>query len=553
MRSILVSVALFACASDWAVAAEAFTIHDAIQQAIQTNPGVGEATANRRATESEMRQSQGVLLPQVRLDAAKVEDKLKQRDFVPPPINNDRWVSGHEGSVVVRQLLFDGFASVNEIWRQTARVDAASHRVLERTELIALDATESYIDVVRYLQIVQVAEGNLAAHRRIQSNVTSRFQGGRSGEGDLQQTMERTAGAEAAVAEFRRALDDARARYRRSVGLEPFNLRFPARLRGLPGSKDDSLAVALRFNPTIRAAQSDALAARYGFRATAGAFAPNVSLEGRATRSEDVPSYPGHRDELTGKVILSWDVFNGGRDVWKRNEAAERMIEQNMRYARLQREAFESLDKAWSARTITSDRIAALAKQVDAATKVVTIYGKEYEIGQRTLINLLDAENQLFGARVSLISARGVSVFADYQLLAAMGQLLEYLKTAAPPEAEPMTPGLFGMVPYRLPPIHFRDPGIGPEPLNLQVPLEKRSDAGPVDGPALLRLSDSGRHWWNSQDPAIASALHSVKPRTDTASNGTFDSRWVDPATGASLSFAPAAPTVHWPLSPGQR
>ena len=553
MRSILVSVALFACASDLAVAAEAFTIHDAIQQAVQTNPGVGEATANRRATESEMRQSQGVLLPQVRLDAAKVEDKLKQRDFVPPPINNDRWVSGHEGSVVVRQLLFDGFASVNEIWRQTARVDAASHRVLERTELIALDATESYIDVVRYLQIVQVAEGNLAAHRRIQSNVTSRFQGGRSGEGDLQQTMERTAGAEAAVAEFRRALDDARARYRRSVGLEPFNLRFPARLRGLPGSKDDSLAVALRFNPTIRAAQSDALAARYGFRATAGAFAPNVSLEGRATRSEDVPSYPGHRDELTGKVILSWDVFNGGRDVWKRNEAAERMIEQNMRYARLQREAFESLDKAWSARTITSDRIAALAKQVDAATKVVTIYGKEYEIGQRTLINLLDAENQLFGARVSLISARGVSVFADYQLLAAMGQLLEYLKTAAPPEAEPMTPGLFGMVPYRLPPIHFRDPGIGPEPLNLQVPLEKRSDAGPVDGPALLRLSDSGRHWWNSQDPAIASALHSVKPRTDTASNGTFDSRWVDPVTGASLSFAPAAPTVHWPLSPGQR
>lgn len=557
MRSILLSVALVACASDFAVAAEAFTIHDAIQQAIQTNPAVGEATANRRATESEMRQTQGTLLPQVRLDASKIENRLNQRDLVVAPVNNDKWISGHEGSVVVRQLLFDGFASVNEIWRQTARVDAASHRVLERTELIALDATESYIDVVRYLQIVQIAEANVAAHRRIQTNVTSRFQGGRSGEGDLQQTMERTAGAEAALAEFRRALDDARAKYRRAVGLEPFNLRFPARLRGMPASKDDSLAVALRFNPTIRAAQSDALAARYGFRATAGAFVPNVSLEGRATRSEDVPTFPGHRDELTGRVILSWDVFNGGRDVWKRNEAAERMIEQNMRYARLQREAFESLDKAWSARTITSDRIAALSKQVDSATKVVTIYGKEYEIGQRTLINLLDAENQLFGARVSLISARGVSVFADYQLLAAMGQLLEYLKTAAPPEAEPLTPSLFGMVPYRLPPIHFKDPGIGPEPLNLQGPFEKRSDAGPVDGPALMRLSNSGSHWWNSQDAAIATALNSVRPRTDAAvaqaANGTFDSRWVDPAGSASLSFAPDTPTIRWPLAPGQQ
>ena len=87
-----------------------------------------------------MRQSQGTLLPQVRLDASKVENRLNQRDLVPGPVNNDKWISGHEGSVVVRQLLFDGFASVNEIWRQTARVDAASHRVLERTELIALDA-----------------------------------------------------------------------------------------------------------------------------------------------------------------------------------------------------------------------------------------------------------------------------------------------------------------------------------------------------------------------------------------------------------------------------
>src|SRR3954451_7833091 len=121
MRSIFLSVALVVCASDFAAAAEAFTIHDAIQQATQTNPAVGEATANRRATESEMRQSQGVLLPQVRLDASKVENKLNQRDFVPPPVNNDKWISGHEGSVVVRQLLFDGFSSVNEIWRQTAR------------------------------------------------------------------------------------------------------------------------------------------------------------------------------------------------------------------------------------------------------------------------------------------------------------------------------------------------------------------------------------------------------------------------------------------------
>jgi hypothetical protein len=124
-----------------------------------------------------------------------------------------------------------------------------------------------------------------------------------------------------------------------------------------------------------------------------------------------------------------------------------------------------------------------------------------------------------------------------------MGQLLEYLKTAAPPEAEPMTPGLFGIIPYRLPPIHFKDPGIGPEPLNLQGPVEKRSDAGPVDGPALVRLSERWPARMNSHKEAIASAMDATQP-----SGGSFDTRWVDP--GASLAFAPVGPAIAWPLAP---
>ena len=118
-------------------------------------------------------------------------------------------------------------------------------------------------------------------------NVKRRFEGGRSGEGDIQQSNERLAAAEAILAEFRIRYDDAKARYRRAVGLEPFNVRFPGRLPGLPPSKDDSLAVALRHNPTLRAAGADAEAAKFGFRATAGAFVPTVTLEGRATRGVD--------------------------------------------------------------------------------------------------------------------------------------------------------------------------------------------------------------------------------------------------------------------------
>ena len=138
--------------------------------AVQTNPSIGEAAANRRATEAELRQTQSTLLPQVRLDASVGPERLNNPATFPlnnitPTLNNGQWVAGAQGSVFIRQLLFDGFTSLHEVWRQTARVDAAAARTHERSELTALDASEAYLDVVRYTRLVALAQENVAAHR----------------------------------------------------------------------------------------------------------------------------------------------------------------------------------------------------------------------------------------------------------------------------------------------------------------------------------------------------------------------------------------------------
>ena len=155
-----------------------------------------------------MRQQQGTLLPQVRVEGRWGPERFNQ-NIVPAPLGNGQWLDGRATSVVVRQLLFDGFTSINEIWRQSARVNAAAARVHERTELLALDAAEAYIDVTRYLRLVAIAEDNLRVHRNLFANVQSRFNGGRAGEGDLEQTRERVENAEAALAGFRQFRDAA--------------------------------------------------------------------------------------------------------------------------------------------------------------------------------------------------------------------------------------------------------------------------------------------------------------------------------------------------------
>jgi adhesin transport system outer membrane protein len=467
---ILSIVGTLACfCGSLAAANDAFTIVDAINQAVTTHPGVGEAAANRRATEAELRQTQGTLLPQVRLEGKVGRQRFNHQDVIPPPAGNNTWLNSREGSVVVRQLLFDGLTSINETWRQAARVDAAAYRVRERTELIALDAAEAYIDVVRFSHLVGLANENIATHRRILENVQARFQGGRAGEGDLEQVRERVEAAIAIRAQFLQQLDEARAVFRRAVGVEPHNLRIPGRLRGLPARKDASLAIALRHNPTIQAGEADREAARHGFNATSGSFVPNVALEGRATRGYNTGTVIGDRTEASAYGVATWDIFRGGQDAWRRAEFAERYQEQTMRHARLQREAFQLIDKAWAARTITNDRMAALTRQIAADRRVIAAYQKEFELGQRSLIDLLNAYNQLFNARVQLESTRGTAVFADYQLLAAMGQLLPYLKAPTTVDSEPLQMKPFGIFPTKLPPVLFKVPEPGSEPLSVSA------------------------------------------------------------------------------------
>ena len=161
----LAAVLLCSCCIWTEARAERFSINNAISQAVLTNPSIGEASANRRATETELRQTQSTLLPQVRLEARVGPERFTQ-DITPPPLGNGQWLNGKSGSVVVRQILFDGLASIHDIWRQAARVNAASFRVRERSELTALDAAEAYIDVVRFLRLVALADQKLIVPAR---------------------------------------------------------------------------------------------------------------------------------------------------------------------------------------------------------------------------------------------------------------------------------------------------------------------------------------------------------------------------------------------------
>jgi adhesin transport system outer membrane protein len=417
------------------------SLEQAIRRAVMTNPAVGEASANRRATDYELRQSQGGLLPQIRVQADIGPERTRLYDLPAGASNNRReWSTGRQANVVVRQVLFDGFSTTNEIWRQAARVDAASWRVQERSELVALDTVQAYIDILRLRDMIAQSERNISVHRKLLSDVETRFQGGRAGRGDRDQVQERVFAADAARAELQQRLGESVALFRRAVGQEPSTLRWPGRPRGLPVSRAAALDIALNSNPTLRAADADLDAVRAQRQGANASNLPVIALEGRAelgknTNSGSISS-SGRYDDFSGKLTASWLLYSGGADTARQYELAERVTEQSLRFDVLRRQARESIDKAWSTRVAFDERARSLGSQVAAAGRVVDAYRQEYELGQRTLLDLLNAEQSLYNARVALINSRGLAVFADYQMLAATGSLLAAVRVAAPGESK---------------------------------------------------------------------------------------------------------------------
>lgn len=419
------------------VAEAQMSLREAIRRAVHTNPAVGEASANRRATEQEMRQSQGALLPQIRVQADIGPERQQFTDnrFKSITTGRSEFVNGHQANVVVRQLIFDGFASTNEIWRNAARVDASGWRVQERSELVALDTVQSYIDILRLREMITQADRNIAVHRKLLSDVQSRFDGGRAGRGDLDQVQERVFAAEAARAELEARLGESVALFRRAVGQEPVRLTWPARPQGLPASRAAAVDMALGRNPTLQAAGSDLDAVKAQRKAADGTNLPTVALEGRLDYGKDSQGNLGRYNDASAKLSASWPIYSGGTDTARQYELAERVTEQSLRFDVLRRQANESIDRAWSTRIAFRERIRALTGQVSAAERVIVAYRSEYDLGQRTLLDLLNAEQSRYNAQVALIGARGLSIFADFQLLAATGTLLASVGVQAPAES----------------------------------------------------------------------------------------------------------------------
>ena len=429
--TVMIPGALLLCATP----AAGIELRDAVQAALQTNPEIRQAVHNKAATQKERRQAEGLWMPRV-----SVEASAGIRDLDSPTRRaideDDDTLYPLEARITADQLLLDMGGRNAEIRRQASRTDAAAARVEERSEYVALNVSRAYIDYVLQQRLTAIAEDNASFHERLAGDLREGVAKGSISIADQQQAEERLQSARARLTEAREDLETAAIQFRTLAGVPLDSVTMPPDLsQCVPGSLEDAVAMARQNNPRVQESIADLSTARELITAARSEMGPRLNLEATARTGEDVDGTNGHTRDLMGRVVLRWLLFNGGTNVANVREQQARADEAHARLFEMTRRAEEDARSAWNRLTNQSRLVTELETQSRVSDDLLLSYREQFNVGRRSLLDVLDAQNTRYNVQAQAETARMAKLYAQYRVLAASNRLIECLGVQMPQAA----------------------------------------------------------------------------------------------------------------------
>ncbi|HKT76127.1 MAG TPA: TolC family protein [Sphingobium sp.] len=420
--------------SGWAQTTD---LKSAIAAAIDSHPEINQAIQNKEAIEFEREQARGLDLPRVNFEGSAGVRRLENATRRAIGIENQT-LYPIEADLVAEETLFDSGYRSAEKRRQASRVDGAALRVGERSQFVALNVTRQYLDYMLQQRVVAAAEDNIAFHRKLLGDLGEGVQKGSISIADQQQAQERYQAALVRKSEAEQDMTNAAIQFRTLTGLSIDQVTMPASVESaVPPTLDEAIAAARTNNPLIREAEADIQAAHAVVDEAKAETGPTVLVEGRGRVGQDMDGFKGNTNDVQGRVVLRWQLYNGGINRAKVQEMTRRASEARFRLSQRQREAEEDVRTAWNRRDTERKRITDLTTQSTVSDSLLVSYREQFNVGRRSLLDVLDSQNTRFNTQVRAETARFSELFSQYQILAATNQLLDTLGITPPSGANP--------------------------------------------------------------------------------------------------------------------
>lgn len=396
---------------------QAETLEEALANAYSNNPTLRAQRASQRAVDETVSQERAGWRPTVTLSAAATEkrtDTNRGNAVTTTPLSI---------GISVTQPLYRGGRTVNGTQQAEFNVLAARARLIAVEQQVLRDTVAAYVDVLRDQATVQLNQNNMAVLQRQLDATRDRFEVGEVTRTDISQAEARLSRARSDFIQAEGNLEISRADYANLVGHPPENLERVPALTGLPRTQEEALEGALARNPALVAANSAEQASDFAVRSGRGKLMPTVSLIGDLTHSEETAVAGLESDTASITARLSVPLYQSGSEHSKVRQLRQTNNQRRIEVEESRRAVIEDVTQAWERLNTATARIRSRADQVAAAELALDGVRQEAEVGSRTVLDVLDAEQELLDARVALVAVERDEYVAGFDLRAAVGRL----------------------------------------------------------------------------------------------------------------------------------
>jgi adhesin transport system outer membrane protein len=429
MKNALLIVALMASSS-----AIADTLYDAVQHGMIANPDVLLNTAKGLSAKQGIDKAKGGYYPTVDVNAGFGREKSHNPTTEAIDDTNIAILNPTQSLIELRQNLFAGGGIVNEVKRNEYVTQSQQWKTQGVAEDLALEITKDYLSVLMQERLYGFAVANYQAHKSLFKMIKERADAGIARTAELDQAIARFALAESNKISAEADLQEVRINYAKVVGKWPEHLMWPR----IPTSKDlpNNLAKALEKgmdnHPTVKSSYADVKQAKAQYEVARAAYYPKVDFVLSASKNKNLGGLSGPNDAQSASIKMNYNAFRGGADSAFIRETAYQVQEAYEIKNRTLLQLKEAIRLSWNAYISAAMRLKPLKTHVDASRRTRLAYQDEFKIGKRTLLDLLDSQNEFYQSQIQLARGQNDEILSRYRILNGMGRLLYFLKLKLP-------------------------------------------------------------------------------------------------------------------------
>ena len=396
-------------------------LRKAVEQAVNTNPEVTARFNAYRASVDAVDVVRASYLPRLDLTASVGSERNNIGGRNP----ESQLLNRNAVGLTLTQLLWDGLGTRNEVSRFGHERLARYFELVDATEQTALEAARAHFDVQRFRRLVQLAEDNYVQHRYAHLQIGSRVKAGVGRGVDLEQATARLALAESNLTTEAANLHDVTARYQRVVGVAPpKDLPMITMLRsGVPSTPAQAMTTAMQQSAAISASIESLRSARAVVGTREAAYQPRIEARLRGSVGHNIDGVQDQTRYNAAEIVLNWNLFNGGADQARVRQQTNLLSQAADLRDKACRDTRQTTAIAFNDTRKLTDQLVYLDRNTLAIEKARDAYRQQFDISQRSLLDLLNAENEVYTARRAYANAEFDLGFAYARTHAAMYQL----------------------------------------------------------------------------------------------------------------------------------